>query len=201
MTKLRLAILISGRGSNLEAILKASTEKAFPIVPCLVISNRPDAAGLSVAGNYGVEAVAIDHKSFGHDRQGFEEEMHKALLRAHIDMIALAGFMRVLTPWFVNQWDGRMVNIHPSLLPKYTGLNTHQRAIDAGDTYTGCSVHWVTEGLDEGAVIDQQKLAILSDDTAETLATRLLPIEHALYPRALIKAARQVTPRFGAVQS
>lgn len=195
MTKLRLAILISGRGSNMEAILKAAQDVDYPAAPVLAISNKPDAKGLDIAAKYNVETLTIDHRSFGKNREAFEREMHGALTSARIDLIALAGFMRVLTPWFVREWSGRMVNIHPSLLPKYTGLNTHQRAIDAGDTHAGCSVHWVTEGVDEGAVIAQDRIEIAESDTAETLAQRLLPIEHALYPRALIIAAKSVKPR------
>ena len=201
MTKLRLAILISGRGSNMEALLKAAQGADYPATPVLVMSNKPDAKGLDIAKHYGVETLTIDHRTFGKDREAFEREMHHALDQSRIDLIALAGFMRVLTPWFVREWSGRMINIHPSLLPKYTGLNTHQRALDAGDSHTGCSVHWVTEGVDEGTVIAQDEIEITENDTAETLAKRLLPIEHALYPRALAIATKTVKPRFFGIRS
>lgn len=195
MTRLRLAILLSGRGSNMQAILKAAEAPDFPATPGLVLSNRPDATGLKTASAHGVKALAIDHKPFGKDREAFERELDKALKVHDIDVIALAGFMRVLTPWFVRRWQGRMINIHPSLLPKYPGLHTHQRAIEAGDTQAGCTVHWVSEGVDAGEIIDQAKVDILSSDTPDTLAARILPVEHALYPRALAKACVQIQAR------
>lgn len=193
MSKLRLAILISGRGTNMGAILEAATAPAYPATASLVLSNRPKAGGLAIAEQHTVPTKVIDHKRFGTDREAFERQMDQALRDAQIEIIALAGFMRVLTPWFVRKWDGRMINIHPSLLPKYPGLHTHQRAIDAGDTEAGCSVHWVTEGVDEGTVIEQAALPILPGDTAESLASRILPLEHALYPRALAKACLSLT--------
>ena len=134
MTRLKLAILISGRGSNMEAILEAARDPAYPAQPVLALSNRPDAKGLETAAAAGIATAAIDHKTYGKDREAFERAMHEQLTEAGVEIIALAGFMRVLTPWFVNTWEGRMVNIHPSLLPKYKGLDTHQRALDAGDT-------------------------------------------------------------------
>jgi len=188
MSHLKLAILISGRGSNMEALLKAAAAPDYPAKPVLVLSNRPDARGLETALASGVQAVAIDHKSFGKDREAFERAMDAALVGAGTQIIALAGFMRVLTPWFVNKWQGRMINIHPSLLPKYKGLDTHQRAIDAGDTEAGATVHWVSPGVDDGEIIQQASLPILPGDTADTLAARLLPLEHQLYPDALAKA-------------
>jgi formyltetrahydrofolate-dependent phosphoribosylglycinamide formyltransferase len=195
MTKLRLAILISGRGSNMESILRAAEADDYPLEPALVLSNRPNAAGLKIAEGLGIQTKSVDHTLFDKDREAFEAAMHVALKESKIDIIALAGFMRILTPWFVNKWAGRLVNIHPSLLPKYPGLNTHQRAIDAGDAYAGCSVHWVTEGVDEGQVIDHAKVAITTGEPAASLAEKILPSEHALYPVALAKAARQITPR------
>lgn len=195
MTRLRAAILISGRGTNMSAIIKASQQHDYLVNPVLVLSNRPDAAGLAFAKQAGAEAVAIDHKPFGKDREAFERAMQNALIEHRVEMIILAGFMRILTPWFVRQWDGRMINIHPSLLPKYPGLHTHQRAIDAGDREAGCSVHWVTEGVDEGDVIAQARVQILADDTAETLAERVLPAEHELYPRAVQLAASDILKR------
>lgn len=180
--------MISGRGSNMEAILEAAKAKNYPADPVLVLSNKPDAAGLHVAEARGIPAVVVDHKRYGADRQAYEQVLDEALNRASIEMIALAGFMRILTPWFVSRWEGRMVNIHPSLLPKYPGLDTHARAIDAGDAEHGCSVHWVTEGVDSGDVIDQARIQIQPGDTPASLSSRLLPIEHDLYPKALAKA-------------
>ena len=198
MSKLKLAILISGRGSNMQSILEAAKDEAYPLKPELVLSNRPEAAGLSVAGMFGVQSRIVNHKDFGSDRLTFEKTVD-AVLKAHnIDMIALAGFMRILTPWFVGEWAGRLVNIHPSLLPKYPGLNTHQRAIDARDVEAGCSVHWVTEGVDEGQVIAQSSVTISSQETAQSLADKILPLEHDLYPLALAKAANELMQRDGA---
>ncbi len=192
MTRLRLAILISGRGTNMEAILHAAKARDYPATPVHVMSNRPDAQGLSTAANQGLATIDVDHKPFGKDRESFERAMHAALIEHEIEMVVLAGFMRILTPWFVSQWAGRMINIHPSLLPKYPGLNTHQRAIDAGDSEAGCSAHWVTEGVDEGDVITQARVAIQPGDTADTLANRVLGEEHRLYPRAVALAALEI---------
>ena len=195
MTRLRLAILISGRGSNMEAILDAAQDPAYPAKPVLVLSNRPDAKGLETAARAGIPTAAIDHTTYGKDREAFERAMHEQLTEAGVEIIALAGFMRVLTPWFVNIWQGRMVNIHPSLLPKYKGLDTHQRALDAGDTEAGCTVHWVSPGVDDGEIIQQASLPILPGDTADSLAARLLPVEHQLYPEALAKACAEIRAR------
>ncbi len=192
MTRLKLAILISGRGSNMEALLSASEDPDYPARPVLVASNRPDAKGLETAAAAGIPTLAIDHKLYGKDREAFERALDKALTDAGTEIIALAGFMRVLTPWFVTRWEGRMINIHPSLLPKYKGLDTHQRAIDAGDAEAGCTVHWVSAGVDEGEIIAQAAVPILPGDTAETLAARTLPEEHKLYPRALALACQQI---------
>lgn len=193
MNRLKLAILISGRGSNMEALLHAAEDPAYPARPVLVASNRPDAKGLETAAAAGVPTVSVDHTQFGKDREAFERALDAELEAAGTEIIALAGFMRVLTPWFVGKWDGRMVNIHPSLLPKYKGLHTHQRAIDAGDTEAGATVHWVSPGIDDGEIIQQASLPILPGDTADTLAARLLPVEHRLYPEALAKACATLT--------
>jgi phosphoribosylglycinamide formyltransferase 1 len=196
MTRLKLAILISGRGSNMEALLKAAAaDPEFPAEPVLVLSNKPDAQGLKIAEAMGVAAVAIDHRTFGKDREAFEFHVDATLRGAGVEVIALAGFMRVLTPWFVKRWEGRMINIHPSLLPKYKGLDTHQRAIDAGDAEAGCSVHWVSAGVDEGEIIAQARVPILPGDTADTLAARTLPAEHKLYPEALKIACKTITEK------
>lgn len=174
----------------MEAILKAASADDYPAEPILVLSNRPSAAGLEIAQTHGVHTSIIDHKPYGEDRKAFERAVNAVLREHEIEIIALAGFMRILTPWFVGQWAGRMVNIHPSLLPKYPGLNTHARALAAGDAEHGCSVHWVIAGVDAGEVIDQARLKIETHDTAESLADRMLGLEHALYPRALAAACR-----------
>ncbi len=195
MRRLKLAILISGRGSNMEALLEAAKDPAYPADPVLVLSNRPDAKGLDTAAAAGIPTAAVDHKRFGKDREAFERAIDARLEAVGTEIIALAGFMRVLTPWFVEKWTGRMINIHPSLLPKHKGLETHQRAIDAGDAEAGCSVHWVTAGVDEGAVIAQASVPILPGDSADTLSARILPEEHRLYPEALAKACAEILAR------
>ncbi|MEE2920278.1 MAG: phosphoribosylglycinamide formyltransferase [Pseudomonadota bacterium] len=195
MTRLKLAILISGRGSNMKALLEAARDPSFPAQPVLVLSNRPDARGLETAAAEGIATHAIDHKTFGKDREAFERAMNEHLEAAGVEIIALAGFMRVLTPWFVNTWEGRMINIHPSLLPKYKGLDTHQRAIDAGDSEAGCTVHWVSPGVDDGEIIQQAAIPILPGESADSLADRILPVEHRLYPEALAKACAEIKAR------
>ncbi|MGA1342513.1 MAG: phosphoribosylglycinamide formyltransferase [Hyphomonas sp.] len=192
MTRLNLAILISGRGSNMEALVRAAQAPDYPARPVLVLSNRPEAAGLIFARAAGIPALAIDHRIYGKDREAFERDLDAALQAAGAQIIALAGFMRVLTGWFVSRWEGRMINIHPSLLPKYKGLDTHRRAIDAGDREAGCTVHWVSAGVDEGEIIAQARVPILPGDTADTLAARTLPAEHRLYPEALRRACTSI---------
>lgn len=176
----------------MEALLKAAAAPDYPAHPVLVVSNRPDAAGLETAKAAGIMAQCVDHRTFGKDRQSFEAEIDRILTEAGVQVIALAGFMRVLTPWFVSRWQGRMVNIHPSLLPRHKGLNTHQRALDAGDEIAGCTVHWVSAGVDEGDIIAQARIPVLPGDTADSLAARLLPEEHRLYPEALALACRTI---------
>jgi len=188
-SKIRTAILISGRGSNMVAIAKAAQDEDYPADIALIISNRPEAAGLHKADAMGITAIAIDHKDYK-SREAFEDELHAALLAHNIEFVVCAGFMRVLTVSFVEKWSGKMINIHPSLLPKYKGLNTHARALAAGDSEHGCTVHWVSEGVDEGEIIDQARLTIMPSDTADDLASRLLPLEQTLYPQALIKALK-----------
>ncbi len=190
MPRIRTAVLISGRGSNMVALATAAQQDDYPAKIVLVISNRPDAAGLGKAAELGIESRAIDHKDFA-SRRCFEKKLNAALLEADIELVCCAGFMRVLTPWFTSKWEGKLLNIHPSLLPKYKGLNTHQRAIDAGDEEHGCTVHYVTAELDGGETILQDSLTIQDDDTAERLAERLLPLEQELYVRALKKVAVQ----------
>ncbi len=156
-----------------------------PAKPVLVLSNRPDAKGLTKAGALGVETAVVDHRPFSGNREAFETALSARLEAAKPDIICFAGFMRILTPRFIDLWNGKLLNIHPSLLPKYKGLNTHARALDAGDTEAGCSVHEATSELDGGPVLGQARLAIHDDDTPETLAARVLPLEHRLYPAVL----------------
>jgi formyltetrahydrofolate-dependent phosphoribosylglycinamide formyltransferase len=189
--KKRVAVLISGRGTNLQALMDAKQD-AYEVV--LVVSNVAGAEGLERARRAGVEALAIDHKTFGKDRQAFERALDTALRARNIDIVALAGFMRVLTPFFVSAWKGRLVNIHPSLLPKYPGTNTHERVLAAGDAEHGVTVHLVVEEVDAGKILGQARLRVEPGDTPETLAARVLTLEHELYPRCLADFARATTP-------
>ena len=188
MSKKRVAVLISGRGSNLQALIDAEQD-AYSIV--LVISNTPDAAGLQRARDAGVEAIALDHRPYGKNREAFERDLDSLLITRDVELVALAGFMRVLTPFFVHGWKDRLINIHPSLLPKYPGVNTHARALENGDAEHGCTVHLVVEDVDSGPILGQAKLRILANDSPETLAKRVLELEHELYPRCLADFARQ----------
>jgi len=181
----RVAMLISGGGSNMVALIGAM-EKDPLAEPCLVLSNKPDAGGLAKAEALGVPTAVVDHRDFGGDRGAFEAAMQEKLLAAGTDIMCFAGFMRITTPWFTEQWSGRALNIHPSLLPKYKGLHTHARALEAGDREHGCSVHEVTAELDGGPILGQARIAVRADDTPDTLATRVLPYEHQLYPPAVL---------------
>ncbi len=183
----RVAILISGRGSNMVALAQSMTGD-HPARPCLVVSNRPGAAGLTAARDLGIPAALVDHTEFP-DRAAFEAQLTATLERARPDIICLAGFMRILSPGFVGRWQGRILNIHPSLLPKYKGLDTHARALAAGDTEAGCSVHLVTPELDGGPVLGQARVPILPGDTPEILAQRVLGQERLLYPAVLRRFA------------
>lgn len=180
----RVAILISGGGSNMVALVQAMTGD-FPARPVLVFSNNPAAAGLARAAALGVPVAAVDHRPFGKDRAGFEAEMSRHLDAVRPDIICQAGFMRILTPGFVARYAGRMLNIHPSLLPKYPGLHAQARALAAGDAEAGCTVHEVTADLDAGPILGQARVPVLPGDTAETLAARVLVEEHRLYPAVL----------------
>lgn len=180
----RVAILISGGGSNMLRLVETMQAEGYA-APVLVASNDPGAAGLAKAAAKGVPTVAVDHRPFGKDRAAFEAELLKPLLAAAPDVLCLAGFMRVLTPGFVTRFAGRMLNIHPSLLPKYPGLHTHQRALDAGDAEAGCTVHEVTPVLDDGPILGQARVPVLPGDDADTLAARVLTMEHQLYPAVL----------------
>jgi phosphoribosylglycinamide formyltransferase-1 len=183
------AVLISGRGSNMASLLHAAADPGFPARIVAVISNLPDAPGLEKARQSGVEAVAIDHRPFGRDRGAHESALHGALVARGVRLVCLAGYMRLLTPFFVGVWQGKLLNIHPSLLPAFPGLRTHARALQAGAKIHGCTVHWVTEGMDEGPAIAQAAVPVLPDDTPETLGARVLAQEHLIYPLALRIAA------------
>ena len=184
-SKTRAAILISGRGSNMMALVEAAQAPDFPAQFVLVAANDPTAGGLEWAAGQGLKPAAVDHKPFGKDRESHERALNAALEGEGVEFICLAGYMRVLTPWFVEQWNGRMINIHPALLPEFKGLHTHERAIEAGATEHGATVHWVTPGVDEGEIIAQARVPVLHGDTAEALAARVLKEEHALYPVAV----------------
>ena len=181
----RVAVLISGRGSNMVALIEAATNAAYPAEIALVLSNRPDAGGLDHARAAGIATEVVDHTAFGKDRAAFEQAMQHVLERARIDIVCLAGFMRLLTPWFVTRWDGRMLNIHPALLPAFKGLDTHGRALAAGVRVHGATVHFVVAEMDSGPIIVQGAVAVRDDDTVDALAARVLAIEHRISPQAL----------------
>lgn len=188
MSAKRVAILISGGGSNMVTLVDSMTGD-HPARPCLVLSNDAGAGGLAKAAARGVPTAVVDHRPFGKDRAAFEAELIKPILDAGADIVCLAGFMRVLTAGFTDRFQGRMLNIHPSLLPKYKGLHTHARALAAGDTEHGCTVHEVTSELDDGPILGQARVAVQPDDTPETLAARVLTWEHKLYPAVLRRFA------------
>lgn len=185
----RVAILISGGGSNMLALVRDMGQAGHPCAPVLVASNDPAAGGLAKAAALGVPTAAVDHRPFGRDRAGFEAALLQPILAARPDILCLAGFMRILTPAFIRLFEGRMLNIHPSLLPKYPGLHTHQRALDAGDAQAGCTVHEVTADLDAGPILGQARVPVLPGDTADALAARVLVQEHRLYPAVLRRFA------------
>lgn len=184
MTKKRVAILISGRGSNMRALIDAAKENDFPAEIVLVLSNVADAGGLDYARKHGIKTEVIEHQKFP-SREIFDNAMDVALKTANVELVALAGFMRLLSTRFVENWQGKMINIHPSLLPAYKGLHTHQRALDAGEKFAGCTVHFVTPELDDGPTILQAKVPVLPGDTEDTLSARVLEQEHKIYPQAL----------------
>jgi phosphoribosylglycinamide formyltransferase 1 len=185
MSKKRVAVLISGRGSNMMALIEAAKADDYPAEIALVVSNLPDAPGLARARDEGVATAIVDHKRFGEDREGFEHALDEALRAHRIDFVCLAGFMRLLSPWFVGRWSGKMLNIHPSLLPQFKGLHTHRRALQAGVTRHGATVHFVVPEMDAGPIVEQESLTVRQGDTDDTLAERVLAIEHRIYPRAL----------------
>ncbi len=192
MTKARLVILISGRGSNMQSIIRAIDTDELDAEIVAVISNRPDAAGLQTAAAAGIETQLINHRDFD-SREAFDSELARAIDTYQPDFVILAGFMRILTAEFVRHFAGKLINIHPSLLPKFKGLHTHQRAIEAGEKEHGASVHFVTAELDDGPVVLQAKVPVLADDTPESLAARVLVEEHKLYPDAIKLLIQQGT--------
>jgi len=196
--KTRVAVLISGRGSDAMALIRAAEAADYPAHIVLVISNNPDAPGLAKAAAAGGPVLAIDHRPFGKDRAAHERAIDAALRAAQVEFVALAGYMRILTPFLVEAWSRRMINVHPALLPAFTGLDTHRRALDAGVKLHGCSVHWVTPGVDEGPLIGQAAVAVLPGDDEARLAERVLAAEHRLYPACLAAAITGEAPAPGA---
>lgn len=185
MSRKRTAILISGRGSNMAALIAAAQDPTYPAEIALVASNRPNAPGLERARASGIPATVVDHTNFGQDRAAFERALQAEIAARRIDILCLAGFMRLFTPWFVGQWTERMLNVHPALLPSFKGIDTHRRAIEAGVRIHGATVHLVVPETDAGPIIAQAAIAVRNDDTAETLGARVLALEHRIYPSAL----------------
>lgn len=184
----RVSILISGRGSNMMALVEAAKVASYPAEIAAVISNRPDAAGLAWAAARGIKTIAIDHKAYA-TRTAFEAKLHTTLMDAGTELICCAGFMRMLTGGFIDRWRDRQLNIHPSLLPAFPGLETHQRAVDAGVRFAGCTVHFMRLEMDTGPIVAQAAVPVLSCDTADELAARVLAAEHRIYPAALALVA------------
>ena len=189
-------MLISGGGSNMLALAAAAQVPGYPAHVAVVVSNNPGAPGLARARAAGIEAIAIDHRRHGPDRAAHEAAIHAALMGRGIELVCLAGYMRLLTPWLVGAWGGRMLNIHPSLLPAFPGLHTHARALAAGARLHGCTVHWVTDVMDDGPILGQAAVPVLPGDTPDSLAARVLMQEHRLYPAVLASVAggTPVTP-------
>ena len=195
MARKRVAILISGRGSNMVALIDAAKVPSYPAEIVVVISNDPAAAGLERAAGAGIKTAVVDHKPFGRDREAFERALHAELVTNQAELVCLAGFMRLLTPWFVRQWQGRLINIHPALLPAFKGLDTHARALAEGVKEHGATVHFVVPEMDSGPIILQGKVAVEPGDTEATLAARVLAVEHRIYPEALRIVAEGNTPQ------
>jgi phosphoribosylglycinamide formyltransferase-1 len=185
LAKKRVAVLISGRGSNMASLVAAAKAADYPAEIALVVSNRPDAAGLAHARDQGIPTEVIDHTAYSKDRAAFERALQQVLDRHGIDIVCLAGFMRLLTTPFVQRWEGRMINIHPALLPAFKGLHTHERALAEGAKTHGATVHFVSPEMDSGPIIAQAEVPVLATDTADTLAARVLEAEHRIYPQAL----------------
>ncbi len=196
MAKTPIGVLISGRGSNLQALLDACAHEDFPGEVALVISNKAGAKGLDRAREAGVETQFIDHAGFGEDREAFEKTLDEAFRAAGVKLVCLAGFMRILTPWFVDKWKDRLINIHPSLLPAFKGVSTHERALEQGVRVHGCTVHYVRPEMDDGPIVGQAAVPVLPGDDAEALAARVLEAEHRLYPacvRVILEGKARVT--------
>jgi phosphoribosylglycinamide formyltransferase-1 len=185
MSRTRVAILISGRGSNMAALIEAAQAPDYPAEIVLVVSNRPDAGGLATARAAGIETAVVDHTRYGKDRAAFDAALQQVLAQHDIAIVCLAGFMRLLTAEFVMQWQGRMINIHPALLPAFKGLDTHARALEASVKIHGATVHFVVPEMDSGPIIAQGAVAVHDDDSEATLAARVLAVEHRIYPLAL----------------
>jgi phosphoribosylglycinamide formyltransferase 1 len=185
MARKRVAVLISGRGSNLAALIEAAKDSSYPAEIVLVVSNRPQAEGIAFARGAGIATTVINHTDYGKNRKAFEQALQAVLEGSGIEIVCLAGFMRLLTPWFIARWEGRLLNIHPALLPKFKGLGTHEQALAAGATSHGATVHFVTADMDAGPIVCQASVPVHKDDTAETLAQRVLAVEHKIYPLAL----------------
>ncbi|MEP3427475.1 MAG: phosphoribosylglycinamide formyltransferase [Roseibium sp.] len=185
MTRKKTAILISGRGSNMNALISAAMDPAYPAEIALVLSNKPDAKGLEKAAELGIPTAVVDHKVFPNDKQGFEQAVDYHLKDHTIELVALAGFMRILSSFLVNAWAGRMINIHPSLLPSFKGLGTHERALVEGVKLHGATVHFVSAEMDDGPIIIQGAVPVLDQDTPDDLGARVLEVEHKIYPKAL----------------
>ena len=185
MAKKRVAVLISGRGSNMAALIEAAKAPDYPAEIALVLANIADAGGLDTARRVGIDTAVVDHKPFGKDRAAFDRAMHAVLVAHRIDLVCLAGFMRLLTPDFVGLWSERMLNIHPALLPAFKGLDTHKRAREAGAKLHGATVHFVVPEMDAGPIIMQGAVAVRDDDTEATLGARVLKVEHMIYPASL----------------
>jgi phosphoribosylglycinamide formyltransferase-1 len=190
MAKKRVAVLISGRGSNMASLIAAAKDDGYPAEIALGLSNRPDAPGLANAKTQGITTAVVDHTQYGKDREAFERALQDVLTAHRIELVCLAGFMRLLTPWFVGQWQGRMLNIHPALLPAFKGLHTHERALEAGVKTHGATVHFVSPEMDSGPIIAQAEVPVLPGDTPDTLAARVLEAEHRIYPQALRQVAQ-----------
>ncbi len=185
MARKRVAVLISGRGSNMTALIEAAKAKDYPAEIVLVVSNRPEAPGLAYAREAGIATAVIDHRRFRDDREVFERALDAELSAHRVDLVCLAGFMRLLTPWLVARWSGRMLNIHPALLPQFKGLHTHRRALEAGVERHGATVHFVVPETDSGPIVLQDSVPVADSDTEATLAARVLEVEHRIYPQAL----------------
>jgi phosphoribosylglycinamide formyltransferase-1 len=199
--KPRVGILISGRGSNMTALITAAQDPRFPAEIVLILSNRPAAAGLATARLAGIRAEAVDHRPFGTDRAGHEAALDAKLREVGVEVVCLAGYMRLLTPLLVRSWQGRMLNIHPSLLPSFPGLHTHERALEAGVKLHGCTVHVVTQEMDAGPILAQAAVPVLPTDAADDLAARVLAQEHMIYPAALAAFAAGLPVRLPAPEA